>query len=83
MPGVESKGEPRTVGSTWSAAAIECLGRRGEYLVCLGGASVAYDASNETTASGPKPASMKRSSMVPTSSMSYKGVCQLPCNSTN
>jgi hypothetical protein len=83
MSGVESKGDPRAVGSTWSAAAIECLGRRCEYLVCLGGASVAYDASNATTASGPKPASMKRSSMVSTSSASYTGVCQLPCNPTD
>ena len=71
---MESKGDPRAVGSTWSAAAIECLGRRCEYLICLGGARVAYDASNATTASGPKPASMKRSSMVSTSSASYKGV---------
>ena len=59
------------MGSTWSAAAIECLGRRYEYPVCLGDAGVAYDASSATTASGPKPASLKRSSMVSTSSASY------------
>jgi hypothetical protein len=70
------------VGSTWSAAAIECLGRRCEYLVCLSGENVTYDASNATTASGPKPASMKRSSMVSTSSVNYnKG--QLPCSLTD
>ncbi|SRR5216684_3270929 len=74
-PGVESKGDPRAVGSTWSAAAIECLGRGYEYIrVVRDSASAAYDASKATSASGPKPASSKRSIMASTSSASYRGV---------
>lgn len=68
-PGVESKGVPGMVGSTWSAAAIVCLGRR--YDARLGDANVAYEVSKATTASGPNPASSKRSSMVSTLSAGY------------
>ncbi len=65
MSGVESKGEPGTDSSILSAAAIECLGRKNQYHTYIADAdtNVAYDASSATTASGPKPASPKRSRM--------------------
>lgn len=68
-PGVESKGDPGMVGSILSAAAIVCLGRM--YDSRLGDANVAYDVSKATTASGPNPASSKRSSIVSTLSAGY------------
>jgi hypothetical protein len=72
---VESKGVPGISKSTWSAAAIECLGGKYKQLARLEDASAAYDARRATTSSGPKPASSKRARMVVTSSAGRIG-CQ-------